>query len=406
MAKVSIFEEHSEVSALWPDLGAGGETTIVCFDRHLDLKPLDPAVELALAEASHPSDLIRPLPLRGPGAGFGLDDFWAAGALCGLRTLIWVPPWPSFPGWQLAALETASLIWHQPGDPVAAPRVGSCCLGLGLCGLRVDIVPWNLLAKHLDHTDGQVVVDIDLDWLADEHGAFEHSVDQLAELVRMCDGPVQALTRSVRSGFLPSRMRSLAADVARALGATTREDSFLPGVPWPEDLLNLVHRRGPTDQLAVAQSRAPDEARGWITAMIGVAECPTNLAAAQRRFESAAGAGYPSSWLAYSLGAGHATAGRKSLAREWFRRAADIDAHDTMSAHARILAARCLDPRQDADTMLAELSDLARVLPYRLSLWSSVAIVADLVGDIESKRWAEEGLARFRPPVEGRKGPP
>ncbi len=391
MSAVSVFEEHSEVAALWSgDLSA----TVICFDRHLDLKPLNPSLIGRLGEGDAVG-LIRTLPLRGSGQGFGLDDFWSAAAVLGLRRLVWVPSWASYPGWHASALDATSLILHAPDQVPDAPVFNPCCVQVRLCGLTVDIVPWNLLSEHMVHVEGPVIVDIDLDWLADEHGVFEHSLADLADLVKLCDGPVQALTRSVRSGFLPSELRSLSADCATTLGLTTQEDSFLPRVPWKESLLNSLHQRAPIDSMYALERAATEDTRGYLTAFVGIAACSHDLVDAEKRYDKATSAGYQSSWLSYSIGAGHAATANKAVARDWFLRAADIDGYDTMAAHARLLAARCLDPQKDGDVMLDELSALARVLPYRRSLWESVEILAEIRHEDDIRAWAYSGARRL-----------
>jgi len=86
MPPLDVFEEHGEIAALWVTKPYDGHT-VVCFDRHLDLKPLAPGGEellmAALADGRDLTGVVRKQPVRGVAGAFGLDDFWTAAALAG-----------------------------------------------------------------------------------------------------------------------------------------------------------------------------------------------------------------------------------------------------------------------------------------------------------------------------------
>jgi len=82
---IDAFEEHGEIAALWGS-ARYPQKSVVCFDRHLDLKPLsDLNRELLISRAGSESiaTLNRVLPVRQAPGAFGLDDLWSAAACVG-----------------------------------------------------------------------------------------------------------------------------------------------------------------------------------------------------------------------------------------------------------------------------------------------------------------------------------
>ncbi|MFB4425190.1 tetratricopeptide repeat protein [Streptomyces sp. QL37] len=398
--RVDLFEEHGEVAALWPQ-SPYRDRTVVCFDRHLDLKPLAPGGEEALHAAAgagtSPAELLRRLPVRGVPGAFGLDDFWSAAALAAALTdLVWVPSWTSYAGWESRAVDCVSLI-ATGGVPVDA-RTGDCCLAVTLCGVRLSVVPPDLLARHLDrHVTGDVVTDIDLDWLVDEHGRADHSVDDLAELVAACGGELSAMTWSTRSGFLPGEFRGVGPDVAGRLGLRARESSFLPSTPWPEDLMLRVHQGAglPAHDEPAAEggeSGAGDPSPGVAVALRGLANASASPERAQECYERATAQGYRSSWLAYKIGAAYYARGDHSAARDRLREAVALDPRDTLAMHARVLAARATLRLDGPGAALAEFRAVAEELPLRAGVWRTVRVLAEARGDPEGAEAARDRL--------------
>ncbi|MFD3717643.1 hypothetical protein [Streptomyces sp. NPDC058674] len=389
---VDLFEEHGEVAALWPE-GLYRDRTVVCFDRHLDLKPLAPGGEESLgraaAEGRDPAGLLRRLPVRGVPGAFGLDDFWSAAAIAGgLTELVWVPSWTSHEGWAATAVDSVSLV--ATGGATAEPRMADCCLSVRLCGVRLAVVPPDLLTRHLAaHVHGDVVVDIDLDWLMDEHGRPDHSVEDLAGLVGACGGELSAMTWSTRSGFLPHEFRRVGADVAAHLGLRARTSSFLPSTPWPEDLLLTVHRGDPlpaddgTDRAGRGGS-GTEAAPGVTTALRGLALASESPAEAQECYERAVAGGYRSSWLAYKIGIAHYARGGHRTARDWLREAIAIDGRDTLAMHARIMSVRATTRLDGPGPALEELRGLADQLPLRAGVWRTLRTLSQHAGDREA----------------------
>ncbi|MEW2560327.1 tetratricopeptide repeat protein [Streptomyces griseorubiginosus] len=391
---VDLFEEHGEVAALWPHRPYHGRT-VVCFDRHLDLKPLAPGGEEALRATADgnvsPAELVRRLPVRGVPGAFGLDDFWSAAAVvAGLTDLVWVPSWRSYEGWQAHAVDSVSLI--TTGGRPTRPSTRPCCLTVTLCGVRLAVVPPDLLAGHLDrHVHTDVVTDIDLDWLVDEHGRFEHTAQDLAELVGVCGGELAAMTWSTRSGFLPSEYRTVGADVAARLGLRARESSFLPATPWPEDLMLRVHRGTATPAAGPADEEGGVE-QGIAVALHGLAQAGLSPDRAQECFEQAAGHGYHSSWLAYKIGAARYANGDHRTARQYLREAVRLDPQDTLGAHARIMGARATLRLEGPAAALSEFQALGAELPLRRGVWKTIRMLARAEGDMDTARTAEGQL--------------
>ncbi|MFG2604850.1 tetratricopeptide repeat protein [Streptomyces sp. NPDC048514] len=394
-AHVDLFEEHGEVAALWSARPYSGRT-VVCFDRHLDLKPLAPggseALRAAADEGRSPAPLVRRLPVRGVDGAFGLDDFWSAAAItAGLTDLVWVPSWRSFDGWVEHALDAVSLI-NTAGAP-AEPRAEHCCLAVTLCGVRLSVVPPDLLAGHLDrHVHTDVVTDIDLDWLVDEHGRCEHSARELAQLVGACGGELTAMTWSTRSGFLPSEYRTVGADVATRLGLSARQSSYLPATPWPQDLMLRVHQ-GAEPPGPAAVGDGPEA--GIVTALHGLAHAARRPESAEKCFELAATRGYRSSWLAYRIGATHFSRGDHRTARAYLREAAAIDPQDTLGTHARIMGARATLRLDGAGAALDEFHTLAAELPLRKGVWKTLRLLARAEGDLDTAESAARQLRRL-----------
>ncbi|GAA2230568.1 hypothetical protein GCM10010232_16120 [Streptomyces amakusaensis] len=389
--RVDLFEEHGEVAALWPD-SPYRDRTVVCFDRHLDLKPLAPggeeALRAAVANSASPAGLVRGLPVRGVPGAFGLDDFWSAAAVAAdLKHLVWVPSWGAGEGWEARAVNGVSLI-ATGGEP-AEPVVSDCCLTVTLCGVRLAVVPPELLSRHLArHVTGEVVTDIDLDWLVDEHGTTEHSADRLAELVTVCGGEVSAMSWSTRSGFLPAEFRSVGPDVARRLGLEARESSYLPPLPWPEDLMLRVHRGA-----GVGDPSGATGAPGVVLALLGLSVADGDPDGARTLFERAAALGHRSSWLAYRIGATRYARGEHRAARTALREAAAIDPRDTLGMHARVLCARATLRLDGPGPALAELRAVADELPLRSNVWRTVALLAASVDDREAGETARHRLS-------------
>lgn len=390
---VDLFEEHGEVAALWPQR-IYQDRTVVCFDRHLDLKPLTSGGAEALhglvATNGDPAALVRRLPVRGVPGAFGLDDFWSAASIAGgLKSLVWVPSWRSHPGWRSTATDAVSLIAVDDVPP--APRARECCLSVTLCGVRLSVVPPDLLAEHRRrHLRGDVVVDIDLDWLVDEQGKLDHEVSDLAELVSLCGGELSAMTWSTRSGFLPAEFRRVGRDVADRLGLRTRESSFLPATPWPEDVLLNVHRGVLPPDFTTPSDESGAE--GVVIALRGLVAAAHDPTAAETAYEDAAAHGYRSSWLAYRTGISHYQRGDHSAARARLRQAVDIDPADTLAMHARILAARATARIDGPGPALTELSSLARELPLRAGVWRTVRVLAENLGEQELAEEAHRSL--------------
>jgi len=396
MPPLDVFEEHGEIAALWGTRLYDGRT-VVCFDRHLDLKPLVPGGEellmAALADERDLAGVVRKQPIRGVAGAFGLDDFWTAASLAGqVKRLVWVPSWSSRPGWHASALSAVSLIATSGESPEAVAR--ECCLRVHLCGIELHVVPWNLLGVHArEHIVADVAVDIDLDWLVDEHGQVEHPPSRLAALVTMLGGEVTSMTWSTRSGFLPKEFRNVSVCVARELGHSTTLSSYLPETPWPEGLLLDVHRGAPADPWLRSEAELCTSAPGVAQALLGLLVVRTDPVAGKRYYDEAVSCGYTSSWLAYKLGISRYAEGAMSEARSWLCRAIVTDPRDTLAMHARVLLGRSRIEHQEPGLALAEFRALAADLPLRQGVWSTVDLLARQVGDEGSREEARAALA-------------
>lgn len=371
-------EEHGEVVGTWRALGYRDQT-VVCFDRHLDLKPLDEAAVRRIADAHELEalrGLNRPLPLREAPGAFGLDDFFAAGPVLGaVRALWWVMPgrWPDGRARVRAAIDAMARL-PVDADALATTRVEDGVLHTRVCGLELQIHTLETLQARGVPPDARV--DVDLDWLADGDAPPQHTTRELVELLAAlgCRERLDSVTWSVRSGFLASTLRGTASELARAVGRP------LEPVPW-ESAWPV-----PARTFAALREHAPPEARAELHAELGplgalgialegcLAVRSGELALAEDAWWRAADAGVRSSWLAHGLGvAWHARDPARALA--WLERAIGRGL-DTLEVHAATLAIMGLLRLDRRDEACARVSALVERHPLHRKLVRTGTLIA------------------------------
>lgn len=372
MSALPIHEEHGEVVSTWRELGYR-EETVVCFDRHLDLKPLSSAAEQAVAAASDDAALgalNRQLPMREAAGAYGLDDFFAVGAKLGaVKRLLWVLPTPHADEatWLSRCLDRVALIAAEP-DTLERTDTASGVLRTRLCGLDLEIHTVTTLAR-MGMPEG-ARIDVDLDWLADVDSGQEHTpADLLAVLERFqCVDRLDSLTWSIRSGFLPEHLRDAARAVADAAGRTLRPVPRPDSLPLPESTFALLRAtaRPERDTVARLVERELLPLGDLGTALAGLLAIRSgDVDAASEAWVRARDAGLSSTWLAYALGM-YWYGEHKNHARalEWFSRARG-ERVDTLEAHAAILETLCLLRLGRADEALRQCWMLAGAYPFR-----------------------------------------
>ncbi|MFF4171649.1 tol-pal system YbgF family protein [Streptomyces sp. NPDC001744] len=387
---IALHEEHGEVVASWTRLGYRAES-VVCFDRHLDLKPLTRA---AAARLTRPGgdrtveDENRKLPIREVEGSYGLDDFYAAGATLGLVSgLTWVRATreADSPAARRRLLAALSVIAAEP-DVLDTTRFdGRGALYTRVCGLD--------LAIHTPDTFGATPqdpaarVDLDLDWFADVRTGQDHRPDELLGLLDRhgLRGNVDSMTYSVRSGFLPEARRDLAPLLAGELarGLRQRERDALP---LPQATFTAL--RGAADPVPPERYESELAPLGPVgTALLGLLHLHTagDADRAARCWHEAARAGCRSSWLAYGIGLSHY--GRRAFteAGEWFRRATG-ERTDTIEVKSAFLAALCTLRNGAYEEAHRALLDFARHYPLHADAARLAAGLGDRLG-IERQPW-------------------
>lgn len=363
-------EEHGEVVGTWAELGYLNET-IVCLDRHLDLKPLSASDAAVVRSAAGDRDRLRQICRRGrlrAGAGaFGLDDFWAAGPITGHVThLLWVRPvWTSAVVNIDARRELVDAVRNLPMSATDAQsiRFEGPVLTFDFQGLDVGIVN----APDVNPATIPARVDLDLDWLWDPKAQRAHPVQAMRDVIDRTElaDAVDTATWSISSGFAPPDLRDLTNEVERTLGV-----EFVPSTGTsPVDL--------ETDPSGAAVLDALDKlARGDIHA--AVADC-----------RSLSGDPKVNSPLPYKIGVFYASQGLHREALPWLIQAGD-DPVDTMAAHARVLAA--LSAYRSG--VLAVAESLCRRLLDELPINRSVIDIAlRVAADQRSRDLAERAAA-------------
>jgi hypothetical protein len=388
-----VHEEHGEVVGTWRALGYRDET-VVCFDRHLDLKPLDLAATRRLRGARGVDELRalnRPLPFREVPGAYGLDDFFAAGPVLGsVRALWWVMPgaWVGRGAPVRAALEAIARIPADP-DTVAHTRVEAGVLHTRLCGL--DLQVHTLASLRARGVPADARVDVDLDWLADGDAPPQHHPRELVDLLRAlgCVDRLDSLTWSVRSGFLGAARRPYAAAVADAVARPLAPVAWADA--WPVPARCLAALRGEADPPPRAELQAELDPLGPVGVALGgcLAVRAGDVAAAEAAWWRAADAGLRSSWLAHGVGVAHYDAD-PARALEWLQRAVG-GGLDTLEVHAATLALLCMVRVGRLDDARAGVTALARRHPFHRKLARIGALVAADPG--ERARFVAQALA-------------
>ncbi|MFE5190791.1 tol-pal system YbgF family protein [Streptomyces sp. NPDC056628] len=387
---IALHEEHGEVVASWTRLGYRAES-VVCFDRHLDLKPLTRAAAARLTRLTgeHPVEAEnRKLPIREVDGSYGLDDFYAAGAALGLVSrLTWVRATreADSPAARRRLLAALSVIAAEP-DALDTTRFDEHgALHTRVCGLDLAVhTPASFGATPQDPASR---VDLDLDWFADVRTGQDHQPD---ELLRLLDrhgllGNVDSMTYSVRSGFLPESRRDLAPLLAGELGRGTRQRER-DALPLPQATFTAL--RGAADPLPPERYEAELDPLGAVgTALLGLLHLHTagDPDEAGRCWHEAAHAGCRSSWLAYGIGLSHY--GRRAFteAGEWFRRATG-ERTDTIEVKSAFLAALCTLRSGAYEEAHRALLGFARRYPLHADAARLAAGLGDRLG-IERQPW-------------------
>ncbi|WP_020672498.1 hypothetical protein [Amycolatopsis nigrescens] len=369
---IALHEEHGELVATWTRQGYRSER-VICFDRHLDLKPLPAAAAARLARASGggPDALTaenRKLPIREAAGSYGLDDFYAAGAALGaVSAMTWVRATDreDSPAERERLITAVSTIAPDP-DVLRTTRFDADgTLRTRVCGLELTVRTPRAFAASRPSPDSRV--DVDLDWFADVHTGQDHRPDELVDLLRAhgLAGNVDSMTFSVRSGFLPPTHRWLADELARALGRTTRQH---PRAATELPAATFAKLRGEVDAGDLAACRdelAPLGAIGVVLLGLLRLRARADLEDVEQAWFDAEDAGCRSCWLAYGIALAHYESARFTAAQQWFARAVGTRS-DTIEVRSWFMTALAALRAGEAEEGARKLLAFTRSYPLHL----------------------------------------
>ncbi len=369
-------EEHGEILARWQALGYFAET-IVCLDRHLDLKvlshsALDRIREAASIGPDKLASLNRGLPFASdPNSAYGLDNFvFAAMALGFVHRFVWVLPrrvlapgqdlrmtlfdkLSMLPGYsdQLAA----TFSW-DPANETASARIEGC-----------EVVITTIDRLSSCGVEG-AKVDIDLDYFVSDDGVLlECPWDVGRQLRSMFDlAGAPTVTFSITSGFTPPEFEWLAAALSSGIGI-------------PIKRRHGRNRKSPLASLKALQSREQlSKSRfemllkselipigGAGLALGSVLAARTGyLNEAEKLYFDATASDDNAYWAAYTIGTRFLENQDYKAAEQWFNRS-EGDLTDTMHLRARKLRILSLMRQGQLHKAKNIYTELNRLLPLR-----------------------------------------
>ncbi|ORI13549.1 hypothetical protein [Rhodococcus sp. 1168] len=365
---IALHEEHGEIIASWDRLGYCGES-IVCFDRHLDLKPLSARAAADLDAAAQIGELDaqnRRLPIREVEGSYGLDDFYAAGAALGhVSMLTWVQSYdgPDSPQQRRRLLNQVAPIRADRETLLGTSFTDQGALTTTLCGLTLTIATPSMFAAQAPAAATRV--DLDLDWFADTVGGIDYEPKDLLALLDIHNlrSRVDSMTYSIRSGFLPESMRYLADTIATELHTST-EQHERDAIDLPRRTFAAL-RGGATENTAlIAAELEPLGPIGLVLRGI-LAVKSGDVDMATQCWTDAAAARYESSWLAYTIGLQFYAQRNFGAASAWLTRAIG-DGVDTVEVKSRFLGALCDVRLGDTATGHDKLLDFAWDFPLHV----------------------------------------
>lgn len=391
---IPVFEEHGEVLAAWHERSVSG-STLICFDRHLDVKAIAPAALEALSSASMVAgaetlaSLNRDLPFRDDDtSAYGLDNFLYAALRLGMvRRLVWVKPdlrrvsdakalapelWSALSLIAGHSAEIRESFMVSPAGPCV--RIAGGVLHL----TTIDLLP-------LLHLSPDTIVDVDLDFFGTEDGVvLQNPCDVAAALRRLRLERIMSITCSISSGFLAPSLRWLARAFADHLG---RPVEFVgrranPAAP----ILRLLALGAPVscaglDRL-VAKKLSSLGGPGWSLASV-LASRSGDASLAEKLYWCAREACDGAHWPAYALGMHFLGAGDPAAALPWFQRAQGM-LIDTIQLHSLCMEALCL-ARSGRYTEAFETARRAsNAAPLRREPYIIATIAAERLGDLDT----------------------
>lgn len=379
MIPFSVHEEHGEVVATWQALGLK-RATVVCFDRHLDLKALAPRgiaqLDRAAADGGDLTRLNRPIPFQEDRRyAYGLDNFVLAAVRLGLlQRFVWVHPEPvPLADDRLAAMlwDRLSLVAGHGREILRTFRICPEAVTAEVDGATIQITTPNRLAG-LD-LPRDVHLDFDFDFFATEQGRLLHEPDHIVDLLnrlKLTDRD-PTLTWSITSGFLPESFEwvgtRFADRLGRALGPRLRPSL----APCAMQLLSAAPASQPDElRRVISEELEPIGGAGLsLAAVLALHTDPGNRDSAIGYWHRAQENGDGASWPAYSIGLSFMEEGDYRNAEPWFARGAG-DQVDTIQLHGTCMRAICLARMARWEEALGLALNLTRRVPMRREPWT------------------------------------
>lgn len=405
MSTLMTFDEHGDVLSYWCHRGFRGET-MVCFDRHIDLKKIAaPHVARILEAGADPARLAtlnRDLPFRDDDRfAYGLDSFlFAAAALGQLSRLVLVLP-EDAPldaialGHALA--EHLSLIPGHGEEALEHFEIGPHSAQSRILGMTIEVTTLrHLTALALPRS---ARVDVDLDFFVDPNGRVSHGVEEMAAALEACgiSGAVESATRSITSGFLPRSHASIEAELARRLGRELAPRDRPTRRVFQS--LELLATHGAVDPASLERLWRHElcalAGPGWAMRAALALRIP-DLVEAERCYENARAGEQRASWVAYAFALGHLARREYRLAERWFARASSCEVVDTVEARSAILRALAAQRDGRPEEALGLALECVRRLPMRLDGYRIAAAAADRLGRVDEARELRARGARVK----------
>jgi hypothetical protein len=373
MTPISVFEEHSAVLANWSARGFQDET-VVCFDRHLDLKKIaDEQVERLKAVKMDPaavSALERDFAFRDDGSYvYGFDNFvFAAAALGYISRFVWVVPEPVL----FSVVKLTSILWNSLslvpdyGNEIIRTVVmkahSARCI---VNGATVEITTLRRLASVQGLESAHI--DVDLDFFCERYGHCDHSISELVAVLRAAsfEKRFESLALSINSGFLPESARGWVPKLGSLLGRSIRaEPDFRAGAPKS---LAALGSGEPLNYLFIEELWAQElmvlGSAGW--ALRAVLESRSgNYVGAALSYDTAQEGGDRAAWAAYSLGLAAMERREYGNAVRWFK-SARFELVDNIHSHALICETLCLVRERRFEEALPQAEQCVQRLPMR-----------------------------------------
>lgn len=355
MTHILTVEEHGEVLTLWVESGFK-DKTLVCFDRHLDFKPVTVIPKGTIASS------CRKIPFEDNRlSSYGLDDFLdLAGRLGLVRRLIWVCP--SAP---------KQCLWeHVSWISGYGKQVKNTWKSLPY-GARVQLRRMVIEATTLERLSlvgglDDAVLDIDLDYFCDERGRMEIDPNQwLDEVIGLgLQDQVFALCFSERSGFIPAQSRHLAMALAQGLERPLYSRSCRTELaPRTMDLIARRNQEYLSLDLLIEEELAVLGGPGW--SLASVAACRLGeIAQAEICYRKARELGDRARWAAFAIAHAYHRDHNYVKALSWSKLVGGPRA-DPMWARSRILGTVAALRSGQREIALYLATKLCEAIPLR-----------------------------------------